>query len=247
MTGSEDARHGIGIVAHCLRKSFEGGLVRALDGVELTVCAGERVALTGPTGCGKTTLISLLALLDEPDEGHVEIGGVPAAQLGPAEAWRADHVGIVFQLHHLLPHLSVAENVALPLAHRSLSGRDLRARAAEVLDRLALTHRARTQAAKLSGGERQLAAVARALVARPSLLFADEPTGSVDSATGRLIIDHLFAWCGEAGATLVLVTHDPAIARAMDRVVAMRDGRILDGGRSGQPAASPTAPDRNSD
>lgn len=220
---------GIEIVARSLRKSFEGGLVRALDGVDLDVRAGERLALTGPTGCGKTTLLSLLSLLDEPDAGELLLGGRPALTLGLAEEWRAANVGIVFQLHHLLPHLTVEENVALPLAVKRLTREERRDRVARVLERLALARRARTLAGRLSGGERQLAAVARALVAAPSLIFADEPTGSVDSVTGRLILDHLLGWCEESGATLVLVTHDPSIARALERTVAMRDGRVVAG------------------
>jgi putative ABC transport system ATP-binding protein len=218
---------GIEIAARSLRKSFEGGLVQALDGVDLHVRAGERLALTGPTGCGKTTLLSLLSLLDEPDGGEILFDGRRAAALGPTEEWRSANVGIVFQLHHLLPHLTVEENVALPLAPKKQAREERRKRVASILGRLGLTGRARTLAGRLSGGERQLAAVARALVATPSLLFADEPTGSVDSRTGRLILDHLAGWCEESGATLVLVTHDPSVASAMDRTVTMRDGLIL--------------------
>ena len=218
---------GIEIAARSLRKSFEGGLVHALGGVDLHVRAGERLALTGPTGCGKTTLLSLLSLLDEPDAGEVLLDGRPASALGPSEGWRSANVGIVFQLHHLLPHLTVEENVALPLAPKRRTREEKRERVAWVLGRLGLAGRARTLAGRLSGGERQLAAVARALVATPALLFADEPTGSVDSRTGRLILDHLTGWCEESGATLVLVTHDLSIAATMDRTVAMRDGLIL--------------------
>jgi putative ABC transport system ATP-binding protein len=218
---------GIAIAARSLRKSFEGGLVRALDGVDLDVGAGERLALTGPTGCGKTTLLSLLSLLDEPNAGEVLFDGRRAAELGPPEEWRSANVGIVFQLHHLLPHLTVAENVALPLAPRRGLKAEKGERVDHILGRLGLAHRAGTLAGRLSGGERQLAAVARALVASPALLFADEPTGSVDSRAGRLILDHLVGWCEGSGATLVLVTHDLAIASAMDRTVTMRDGRVV--------------------
>lgn len=218
---------GIEIGGRSLRKSFEGGLVRALDGVDVHIRAGERVALTGPTGSGKTTLLSLLSLLDEPDSGEVLVDGRPASGIGSAEDWRAANVGIVFQLHHLLPHLTVEENVALPLVPRQPARQERRERVARALDRLGLARRARTPAGRLSGGERQLAAVARALVTAPALLFADEPTGSVDVAAGRLILDHLLGWCAESGATMVLVTHDPAIARAMDRTVVLVDGLVV--------------------
>lgn len=218
---------GIEIVARGLRKSFEGGLVRAVDGVDLRVRPGERVAVTGPTGCGKTTLLSLLSLLDTPDSGELLLDGRPAPALGPAEAWRARNVGIVFQLHHLLPHLTVEENVALPLAPLGESATRRRDRVRGILDRLGLAHRARTLGGRLSGGERQVAAVARALVASPALVFADEPTGSVDSATGRRILDELLGWCDASGATLVLVTHDAGLAAALDRTVAMRDGAVV--------------------
>ncbi|MBI4916136.1 MAG: ABC transporter ATP-binding protein [Acidobacteria bacterium] len=223
---AEPGRPGIELAAHDLRKAFEHGLVTAVDGVTLEVRSGELVALVGPTGCGKSTLLALLGLIEEPDAGHVSIDGHMATLRG-AERWRAENVGIVFQLHHLLPHLTVAENVQLPLVAAGLARTARRERADRLLAELGLAHRAGTLAARLSGGERQLAALARALANRPRLLLADEPTGSVDSRTGALILDRLLAWSREAGATLVLVTHDQAVAGAMDRVVAIKDGRVV--------------------
>lgn len=219
-------RPGIELAAHDLRKAFEHGLVTAVDGVTLEVRSGELVALVGPTGCGKSTLLALLGLLEEPDAGEVRVDGQTATLRG-AEQWRAENVGIVFQLHHLLPHLTVAENVQLPLVAAGIPRKACLERADQLLVELGLAHRAGTLAARLSGGERQLAALARALANRPRLLLADEPTGSVDSRTGALILDYLLGWTREAGATLVLVTHDQAVAGAMDRIVAIRDGRVV--------------------
>jgi ABC-type lipoprotein export system ATPase subunit len=226
--------HGIGLVARNLRKSFHRGLVPALAGVDLDVAPGERVAVMGPTGCGKSTLLSLLALLDDPDDGEILIDGTPATRFHPAEDWRARNVGIVFQFHHLLPHLTAAENVMLPLVGQRLARSEIASRAQDILERLGLAHRARALAAQLSGGERQLTAVARALVGEPRLILADEPTGSVDSATGERILRILLENSESTGASVVLVTHDPAIARATGRLVLMRDGTILN---QGQPAA----------
>lgn len=217
---------GIEISARGLTKSFDDGLVRALSGADFEAAAGEKVAITGPTGCGKSTLLSLLALLDEPDEGEILVDGRSAAALGPAERWRAENMGIVFQLHHLIPHLTVAENTALPLAGLGLSRPERARRVGEMLERAGLAHRAKTLATKLSGGERQLCAVARALVGRPRLLLADEPTGSVDSVNGERILELLDGWCTESGATMVLVTHDPGVAKRADRIAAMHDGRF---------------------
>lgn len=217
---------GVGLVANNVRKSFDRGLVPALTGVDLEVVSGERVAVMGPTGCGKSTLLSLLALLDDPDDGEILIDGTPAARFHPAEDWRARNVGIVFQFHHLLPHLTAAENVALPLMGQGLTRSEIASRVQTVLDSLGLAHRAGALAARLSGGERQLTAVARALVAEPRLLLADEPTGSVDTATGERILRILLESSGKNGASVVLVTHDLAVARALDRLVSMRDGRV---------------------
>lgn len=218
---------GIEISARGLTKSFDGGLVRALSGADFEAAAGEKVAITGPTGCGKSTLLSLLSLLDEPDGGEILVDGRPASALGPAERWRAENVGIVFQLHHLVSHLTVAENTALPLAGRGLARSERTRRVGEMLERAGLAHRATALAAKLSGGERQLCAVARALVGEPRLLLADEPTGSVDSGNGERILGLLSGWCRESGATMVLVTHDPDVAKTADRAASMRDGRFV--------------------
>ena len=218
---------GVRLTARNLRKSFDRGLVPALAGVDLDVAPGERVAVMGPTGCGKSTLLSLLALLDDPDDGEVLIDGAPAADLRPAEQWRASNVGIVFQFHHLLPHLTAAENVALPLMGQRLGRREIASRAHSILGRLGLAHREGALASRLSGGERQLTAMARALVAEPRLLLADEPTGSVDSATGERILRILLENSERSGASVVLVTHDAAVARAVGRLVLMRDGRVV--------------------
>jgi len=220
-------KSGLSLLVKDLHKSFDGGLVQALQGVDLAVAPGERVAVVGPTGCGKSTLLSLLALLDAPDRGEILIDGHRPEDLRPAEDWRAREVGIVFQFHHLLPHLTVAENTLLPLL--ASSGSVDPRRAVALLGRLGLADRAHALAARLSGGERQLAALARALINDPRFVLADEPTGSVDSATGSRILDELSEWSTRSKGSLVLVTHDPAVARSMDRVIAMKDGRVVDG------------------
>lgn len=212
---------GMTIHAEGLAKSFDGGLVTALEHVDLTLAAGERVALTGATGCGKSTLLSLLARLDEPDRGRLELDGVPAAATGRSEAWRAANVGIVFQLHHLLPHLTARENVLLAAARGNGVAADA------LLARLGLAHRAGTRAAALSGGERQLTALARALVNAPRLLLADEPTGSVDSATGQRILAELGSWSAATGGTLIVATHDRELVAWAEREVRLRDGRTV--------------------
>ena len=218
---------GVSIRLENVAKSFDGGLVKALRGVSLDVAAGESVAIMGPTGCGKSTLLSIVGLLDAPDSGAVFLDGCPAAEFEPAEDFRATRVGFVFQFHHLLPHLSVLENVELPLAGRA--GRAAaRTRATEALALVGLEHRARTLAARVSGGERQLAALARALVGTPDLILADEPTGSVDSETGARILAILEGWNARTSGTLLVVSHDPAVAARCRRLVKMRDGAVVD-------------------
>lgn len=223
---------GMSIVVEGVTKSYDGGLVTALDGVSLDIAPGERVAVTGPTGCGKSTLLALLALLMSPDSGKISLDGMPAADIRSPEMWRANNVGIVFQLHHLLPHLTVLENTLLSVAARGRGTKEDRERATGMLARLGLEHRAHARANKLSGGERQLAALARGLVNRPRLVIADEPTGSVDSRTGQRILAELTQWSDETGGTLILATHDAAVASWASRELAMLDGRISRDGLS---------------
>jgi len=217
---------GVAIAVERLRKTYDGGLVTALDGVSFEVSPGERVALTGPTGCGKTTLLALVALLMAPDSGTISLDGRPSGSIRSPELWRAHNVGIVFQLHHLLPHLTVLENTLLSVAARGDGNQGSRDRAIELLGRLGLEHRAHARANKLSGGERQLAALARALVNLPRLMIADEPTGSVDSRTGQRILAELARWSDDTGGTLMLATHDATVASWASRELALLDGRI---------------------
>jgi len=210
-----------------MRLTSGGAEVTVLDGVSLDVARGECVAITGPSGSGKSTLLGLLAGLDTPVSGTVEVDGV---DLGPLDEdalarFRRDRIGFVFQSYHLIPTLTAVENVAVPLELAGL--RDARARATALLAEVGLRARGHHYPVQLSGGEQQRVALARAVAREPGLLLADEPTGNLDSATGAQIIELLLALNRERGSTLVLVTHDPALAAQADRQVALRDGRVV--------------------
>lgn len=216
-------------------KTYPGSpQVQALISVSTSISAGERVAVLGPSGSGKTTLLHVLGTLERPTTGAVWIGGQEVSTLTDAElsAVRAHRLGFVFQNFHLLDHLDAVGNVALGLLYWGCSHRDRASAAADALRRVGLGHRLAHKPAQLSGGERQRVAIARAIVARPSVLLADEPTGNLDSATGAEIIA-LLAELGDDGTAIVVVTHDAGIAAAMDREVLMRDGRIISDARSG--------------
>ncbi len=213
---------------HVSRRYHRGAeTVVALDDVSLSLERAELVALVGPSGCGKSTTLNLLAGVDRADSGRVRLAGVDLASASEAELvrLRRHHVGLVFQAFHLMPHLTVEENVALPLA---LAGRRDPTRVADLLARVGLTPRRRHFPSELSGGEQQRTAIARALVHHPEVVVADEPTGNLDSLTGAAILELMVELRREEGAALLLATHDDRIARAADRVVRMRDGRIVE-------------------
>jgi putative ABC transport system ATP-binding protein len=200
--------------------------VRAVDGIGFSIEQGESVAIIGPSGCGKSSLLNILGCLDRPTEGSYELEGRDMAALDDDElaALRNRHIGFVFQSFNLLPRMTAVENVELPLLYAAIKGSHSLARAA--LERVGLGPRERHLPSELSGGQRQRVAIARAIVTRPSILLCDEPTGALDSRTGRDVLELLGSLNAE-GTTLIMVTHDLAIARAMSRAIRMKDGRIV--------------------
>ncbi len=205
----------------------DAGVVRAVNGITLTVEPGNSLAITGPSGCGKSTLLSIIGGLEAPSEGRVTIGDNVVSELseGRRARLRREQLGFVFQSQNLQPFLTAVENVSLALAlNSSAEGYE---RSLELLDGLGLAAAAGKYPDQLSGGERQRVAVARALVHRPRLILADEPTGSLDTDNSIAVIDLLVAAQLEVGATLIVITHDPAIAGRLDREVRLRDGAVV--------------------
>ena len=210
-----------------MRLTSGGRAVDVLTDVSLDVPAGQFLAIAGPSGSGKSTLLGLIAGLDQPTAGQIEVAGVDVTALDEdgLARFRRDHVGYVFQSFHLLPTLTAQENVAVPLELAGDAG--AAARAAALLAEVGLAARAHHYPVQLSGGEQQRVAVARAMARRPALLLADEPTGNLDSATGKQIIELLVGLNRRLGSTLVLVTHDAALAAHADRVLTLRDGLVV--------------------
>lgn len=221
-----------------VHKNFDRGRVKALDGVSLTVGRGEIVAVTGASGAGKSTMLQLLAALDKPDSGTIVVNGMDLTRLRNPDDYRREQIGLVFQLHNLLPQLNARQNVELPMVgthpHRTRKVRAAQADALLVAMQLAGKEHRRPP--ELSGGERQRVAVARALANSPALLLADEPTGSLDSASARAVIELFERIRRERDVTIMMVTHDPRAAQAADRVITMSDGRIVDASEVGDDA-----------
>ncbi|MCW5730141.1 MAG: ABC transporter ATP-binding protein [Alphaproteobacteria bacterium] len=229
-SGLADAEWLVRLEGVTLDLASQAGSVNILRGIDLAIGAGEMVGVVGPSGSGKSTMMSIMAGLERASSGRVSVAGHELGSMGEDELarFRRDNLGIVFQSFHLVPTMTALENVAIPL---ELAGReDAFARAAEELQAVGLGHRLTHYPAQLSGGEQQRVALARAVVAEPKLLLADEPTGNLDGATGRQIVDLLFALHRRHGATLVLITHDAELAARCDRVVRIEDGRIADDG-----------------
>jgi putative ABC transport system ATP-binding protein len=214
------------------RYSHSAGTIRALDDVSLEIPFGTFVSVTGPSGCGKSTLLNVLGGLDTPDEGEIWIGDLPLHRAGDAALTRHRRfdLGIVFQFFNLLPAMTVAENVELPLLLRGDPAGRSQARVKEVLDLVGLSSRSTHFPHQLSGGEMQRVAIARALAGRPKLLLADEPTGNLDSTNASQVAESLLTIAAQNLTTLILVTHDEALARLASRQIRMRDGQVASPG-----------------
>ncbi len=229
----------ISIEARNLHKTYDTGSIKvhALRGINLQIVRGEMAAVMGPSGCGKTTLLNCLAGLDGFDSGEVVIDGVPLHTMNDRQKTdlRARKMGFVFQFYNLLPVLSAIENVELPMLVSGSSAAEARKRAEEALALVGLSDRTTHRPAELSGGQQQRVTIARALASRPAIIWADEPTGDLDSETSGEVMDLLRRLNRENGQTFVIVSHSPEVGARADRIIRMRDGQIVDYGLGGKP------------
>jgi ABC-type lipoprotein export system ATPase subunit len=216
----------LALEARGLTKIYPDGNVTALDHVDLRIAEAEYLAVTGPSGSGKSTLLQLLGALDRPTSGEVSILGRPLSRERSLNRVRSLHIGFVFQSFYLLPTLTALENVQIPMFEGKLSSTEREEKAHEWLKLVGMSHREKHLPTKLSVGERQRVAIARALANAPPLLLADEPTGNLDTQTGRQILDLFAKLHSEQKMTLVVITHDPGVADEAERLIRLRDGRI---------------------
>lgn len=208
-------------------KTYPGEGVEAVRGGSFSAVAGEVLALMGPSGCGKSSLLNIIGALDLPSSGTVRIDGKSIAEHGPLHLFRARSVGFVFQFHHLVAGMTLAENVAAPLVAQGINRKERLLRAQKLLQQVGLEHRAGFLPNQVSGGERQRAAIARSLVAAPQLLLADEPTGNLDTVIGEAVVKLMIARSRQQGATVIIATHNHEIAALTDRIIEMRDGLLV--------------------
>lgn len=214
------------LLAEGVWKSYDDGAISVLKGVDFVGIEAETVALCGPSGCGKSTLLHLLGGLDKPDLGRIAVNGKDlTSHSSPLHLLRHE-VGFVFQLHNLIPDLTLAENCLIPTVASGMPGKLAMDRLRELTDRTGLSHRLHAKIQKLSGGERQRIALCRALMNRPPILLADEPTGSLDETTSKIVFDLLLEIAANEGVTLVMATHDRSLARNCARMIEMQDGVI---------------------
>ena len=208
-------------------KEYDDGSVRALNNINLSVEKGSFVSIIGPSGSGKSTLLNMLGALDSPDYGQVIINGVDLARQKDLSDFRRQEIGFIFQLHNLLPNLTVQENVEIPLMDANMSEKDKHKRALLFIEAVGLIDKRKQKPNKLSGGERQRVAIARSLINFPSIILSDEPTGALDTKTGEKVLDVLRFVHESINATLIIVTHDRDVVRLADRTIEIRDGQII--------------------
>ena len=209
-----------------LKKSYDNGKIKALNGMDLEVKKGEFVSIMGPSGSGKSTLLNMIGALDTADEGSIEVAGIDLMKTKKLNKFRSKEIGFVFQMHNLIPNLSVIENVQIPMFETSATSKEMHDRAFELLRSVNLEDKVDQKPTKLSGGERQRVAIARALVNYPSIILADEPTGALDSKTGEVILNLLKDLHLKENVTLVMVTHEPYVGNMAQRLVTVLDGKV---------------------
>ena len=211
-----------------LKKSYENGNIKALNGINLDIKEGEFVSIIGPSGSGKSTLLNMLGALDIADDGIIEVAGYNLRKNKKLNEFRSKKVGFIFQLHNLIPNLSVVENVEIPMFESKKSSSQRHDHALELLEIVGLKDKAKQKPTKLSGGERQRVAIARALANEPPIILADEPTGSLDSKNGEKILKQLQKLHEEENVTLIIVTHDMRVAKLAERTVKVLDGKVIE-------------------